>query len=79
MMGLVTFPVRITYLFECELDGLVLPELQHVHELHDGLVSSLQLVLALDQLLLLLREVDKLVQGLLVHVAVLLQLCVALL
>jgi hypothetical protein len=42
-------------------------------------VSSLQLVLALDQLLLLLREVDKLVQGLLVHVAVLLQLCVALL
>lgn len=79
MEGLGTCPVRTTYLFECELDGLVLPELQHVHELHDGLVSSLQLVLALDQLLLLLREVDKLVQGLLVHVAVLLQLCVALL
>lgn len=68
-----------SYLLEGELDGLVLAQLQHVHQLHDGLVAAVQLVLPLDELLLLLREVDKLVQGLLVDVAVLLQLRVALL
>lgn len=67
------------YLFEGELDGLVLAQLQHVHELHDGLVAAVQLVLTLDQLLLLLGEVDELVEGFLVDVAVLLQLGVALL
>lgn len=67
------------YLFEGELDGLILAELQDIHELHDGLVSTVQLVLALDQLFLLLREVDKLVQSFLVDMTVLLQLRVALL
>lgn len=70
---------EVEYLLEGELDGLVLAQLQDVHQLHDGLVASVQLVLALDQLLLLLGEVDKLVQRLLVDVAVLLQLRVALL
>jgi len=70
---------RATHLFEGELDGLVLAQLQDVHELHDGFVAAVQLLLALDQLLLLLREVDKLVQSLLVDVTVLLQLRVALL
>lgn len=69
----------MTYLFEGELDGLILAELQDVHELHDGLVPTVQLVLALDQLFLLLREVDELVQSFLVDVTVLLQLRVALL
>lgn len=68
-----------TYLFEGELDGLILAQLQHVHELHDGLVAAVQLVLTLDQLLLLLGEVDELVESFLVDVAVLLQLGVALL
>ena len=67
------------YLLEGELDGLVFAQLQHVHELHDGLMAAVELLLPLDQLLLLLREVDELVQGLLVDVAVLLQLRVALL
>lgn len=67
------------YLFEGELDGLVLAQLQHVHELHDGLVAAVQLILTLDQLLLLLGEVDELVQSFLVDMAVLLQLGVALL
>lgn len=67
------------YLFEGELDGLILAELQDIHELHDGLVSTVQLILALDQLFLLLREVDKLVQSFLVNMTVLLQLRVALL
>lgn len=69
----------VVYLFEGELDGLVLAQLQHVHELHDGLVSAVQLLLPLDQLFLLLREVDELVQSFLVDVTVLLQLRVALL
>lgn len=68
-----------THLFEGELDGLVFTQLQDIHELHDGLVASVQLVLPLYQLLLLLGEVDKLVQSLLVHMAVLLQLRVTLL
>ena len=42
-------------------------------------MAPVELLLPLDQLLLLLREVDELVQGLLVDVAVLLQLRVALL
>lgn len=67
------------YLFEGELDGLILAELQDIHELHDGLVSTVQLILALDELFLLLREVDKLVQSFLVNMTVLLQLRVALL
>lgn len=69
----------VTYLFEGELDGLILAQLQDVHELHDRFVAAVQLVLTLDQLFLLLREVDKLVQSFLVDVAVLLQLSVALL
>lgn len=68
-----------TYLFEGELDGLVLAQFKDVHELHDGFVATVQLVLTLDQLFLLLREVDKLVQSFLVDMAVFLQLCVALL
>lgn len=68
-----------TYLFEGELDGLVLAQFQDVHELHDGFVATVQLVLTLDQLFLLLREVDKLVQSFLVDMTVFLQLCVALL
>lgn len=67
------------YLFEGQLDGLILAELQDIHELHDGLVATVQLVLTLDQLFLLLREVDKLVQSFLVDMTVLLQLRVALL
>lgn len=67
------------YLFEGELDGLILAELQYIHELHDGLVPAVQLLLPLDQLFLLLGEVDELVQSFLVDVAVLLQLRVALL
>lgn len=67
------------YLLEGELDGFVLAQLQNVHKLHDGLVATVQLVLPLNQLLLLLREVDKLVQSLLVDVAVFFQLRVALL
>lgn len=66
------------YLFEGELDGLVLAQLQDVHQLHDGFVAAVQLILPLDELLFLLRKVDKLVQGLLVDMTVLLQLCVAL-
>lgn len=67
------------YLFEGKLDGLIFAELQDIHELHNGLVSTVQLVLALDQLFLLFREVDKLVQSFLVDMTVLLQLRVALL
>lgn len=44
----------LQYLFEGQLDGLVLAQFQDVHQLHDGLVPSVQFVLALDQLLLLL-------------------------
>lgn len=67
------------YLFEGELNGLVLAQLQDAHELHDGFVAAVQLVLALDELFLLLGEVDKLVQSFLVDVTVLLQLGVTLL
>lgn len=67
------------HLFEGKLDGLIFAELQDIHELHNGLVSTVQLVLALDQLFLLFREVDKLVQSFLVDMTVLLQLRVALL
>lgn len=68
-----------SYLFEGELDRLVLAQLQDIHELHDGLVATVQFVLTLDQLLLLLRKVDELVQSFLVDVTVFLQLRVALL
>lgn len=44
----------VVYLFEGELDGLILAELQDIHELHDRLVSAVQLLLPLDQLFLLL-------------------------
>lgn len=70
---------RQTHLFEGELDGLVLAQLQDVHELHDGFVTAVQLVLSLDELFLLFGEVDELVQSFLVDVAVFLQLRVALL
>ena len=38
----------LSYLFEGELDGLILAQLQDVHELHDGLVAAVQLILTLD-------------------------------
>ena len=52
--------------------------LQYFHELHNGLVVTVQLLLAGYQLLLALGEVDELLQGLLVDVAILLELRVTL-
>lgn len=36
------------YLFEGELNGLVLAQLQDIHELHDGFVATVQLILTLN-------------------------------
>ena len=52
--------------------------LQDLHQVLDGPVVLVQLLLPHRQLLLALGEVDELLQGLLVDVAVLLQLRVAL-
>ena len=46
--------------------------LQYFHELDNGLVVAVQLLLAGYQLLLALGEVDELLQGFLVDVAILL-------
>ena len=70
--------VLTTYLFERELNGFMFPLFEHIHQLHDGLVVPVQLLLARCELVFTLREVDKLFQCLLVHMAVFLQLCVAL-
>ena len=61
-----------------ELYSLMLALLQMIHQLLNGLVVPVRLLLPRGQLLLALREVDKLLQSLLVHMAVLLQLLVTL-
>ena len=77
---MLSFPLKFNdTLFEGEEDCLELLVLQGIHEIEDLLVSPVQLVLAVHQLLLLLAERDELVQGLLVDVRILLQLSVGLL
>ena len=66
-----------THLSEGELNGLILLPLQVVHEVHNGVVCSIHLLLASHQLLSLLSEVDILVQCLLVDVAEPSQLLIA--
>ena len=66
------------YLFEGELNSLVFALLQMIHQLLYGLVVTIRLLLPQCQFLLTLREIDKLFQGLLVHVTVLFQLLIAL-
>ncbi len=56
----------------------MLPLLQYLHELQNGLVVSVKLLLAGDQLLLSLGEGNKLLQSFLVHMAILFQFSVAL-
>ena len=48
-------------------------------QMQTNLMSSIKLFFPLDEFFLLIREVDKLVEGLLVDVAVALQFCIALL
>ena len=66
-----------THLSEGELNGFILLPLQVVHEVHNGVVCSIHLLLASHQLLSLFSEVDILVQCLLVDVAELTQLLIA--
>ncbi len=66
------------HLLKGELYGLVFALFQHIHQLLYGVVVLVQLLLPASQLLLALREVDKLLQGLLVDMTVLLQLSVTL-
>ena len=60
-----------TDLFEGELDSLVFPVFQHIHQVLYGIQTLVQLPLPFYQLLLLLRETHKLIQSFLVHVGVL--------
>ena len=78
LLGTHVYTQHYIYLFEGELYGLILPLFKHIHEINDGLVVSVELVLAGSQSFLSLRETHKLFKGLLVHVAILLQLCVTL-
>ena len=66
-----------THLSEGELNGFILLPLQVVHEVHNGVVCSIHLLLASHQLLSLFSEVDILVQCLLVDVAEPTQLLIA--
>ena len=66
-----------THLSEGELNGRILLPLQVVHEIHNGVVCSVHLLLASHQLLSLLSAVDILVQGLLADVAEPTQLLIA--
>uniref|UniRef100_A0A182NIF3 Uncharacterized protein n=1 Tax=Anopheles dirus TaxID=7168 RepID=A0A182NIF3_9DIPT len=67
------------HLPERELDRLDLARLQQLHQLADLVLADVQLRLALVQLLLLLGEAEELIERLLVHVVVLLQVLVRLL
>ena len=51
-----------------QFSSATLPLFQDLHELDDGGVSSIQLIFPLQQFLLLIREVDELIQRLLVDV-----------
>ena len=51
---------------ECPLDGFILAQVQVVYQLLDLVLASHSLVVPLDQLLLLLRKVQVLIQRLLV-------------
>jgi hypothetical protein len=66
-------------LFERKLDGFMLALLQYIHQLHDGVVITLELFFSFSEFLFPLREADELLQSLFVDMAVLLELSVGLL
>ena len=54
------------------------PLLQDVHQLHNGIIITIKLLLPFSKLFFPLRETDKLLQSLFVDMAVLLELSVGL-
>lgn len=60
------------------MDSLLFLLLQVIHQLLYGVMVLIQLLLPVSQLVLVIGEVDKLLQGLLVDMTVLLQLSIAL-
>ena len=65
-------------LLEGKLDGFMFALLQYIHQLHNGIIITIKLLLPFSKFLFPLREADKLLQSLLVHMAVLLELSVGL-
>jgi hypothetical protein len=67
-----------TYLFERELYCFILSLFQNIHKFLNSMIVLVQLLFPGRQFLLALGKIHKLLQGLLVDMAVLLQLCVGL-